>query len=57
MSQIDIKPVLVRSVNSQMKREAGKLEDVASRVVSVKCALDSSIQSRQNIGMKLSETV
>ncbi|ALC90590.1 hypothetical protein AM500_12935 [Bacillus sp. FJAT-18017] len=57
MSHIHINPALVRSSNSHIKRESGKLGDVVSQTVSVKNSLDHSIQSRQNIGVRLSQTV
>ncbi|WP_052342678.1 hypothetical protein [Bacillus sp. EB01] len=57
MSHIHINPALVRSTNSQIKRESGKLGGVVSQTVSVKNSLNHSILSRQNIGVRLSQTV
>ncbi|WP_053360644.1 hypothetical protein [Bacillus sp. FJAT-27251] len=57
MSRIHIKPALVRSANSQIKHEAGKLTSMASQTAALKNAVDSSIQGRRNIGIRLSKAV
>ncbi|WP_052948667.1 type VII secretion target [Mesobacillus campisalis] len=57
MSRIHIKPALVRSANSHIKQEAGKLTSVASQTVSLKNAVSGTIQSRHNIGIRMSRAV
>jgi hypothetical protein len=57
VSRIHIKPALVRSANSHIKQEAGKLTSVASQTAMLKNAVDSPIQGRQNIGIRLSKAV